>query len=344
MTITAAADGSSLGNPGPAGWAWVVSEDIWAAGGWNEGTNNLGELTAVLELLRATAEAGLADEPLHILADSQYAINVVTKWRHGWKQRGWTKADKQPIKNLDLIQAIDRAIEGRDVTFEWVKGHAGHHLNEMADLRARSCAEAFRDGVPPELGPGFSADNPIVGEDPFDGTVGVSKIGAGEIGATAPLIVGIQELSDTPLDHSMPTSTIESQRLGAFADESTLHEAPHSSAATVDPASTARSDAEVLAAHEAYIAAWLKADEAALAPITTNDTRRVWPDGTITSTLAGRTPHHATIVHPKVRQLGPGVWLIRHLLRWDGGGSVDTAIWEASDDGLTLIHHQSTRA
>ena len=127
MTMTAAADGSSLGNPGPAGWAWYVDEDTWDAGGWPQGTNNLGELTAILRLLQATAETG---EELHILADSQYAINVVSKWRLGWKKRGWTKADKKPIKNLELIQEIDRAMEGRRVTFEWVKGHAGHHMNE----------------------------------------------------------------------------------------------------------------------------------------------------------------------------------------------------------------------
>ena len=139
MTITAAADGSSLGNPGPAGWAWYVDEDTWDAGGWPQGTNNLGELTAILRLLQATAETG---EELHILADSQYAINVVSKWRLGWKKRGWTKADKKPIKNLELIQEIDRAMEGRCVTFEWVKGHAGHRMNERADDLARACAEA----------------------------------------------------------------------------------------------------------------------------------------------------------------------------------------------------------
>ncbi|QWW20773.1 ribonuclease HI [Schaalia sp. 19OD2882] len=156
MTITAAVDGSALGNPGPAGWAWVVSEDCWDAGGWDHATNNIGELTAVLELLRATAAAGLADEPLHVLADSQYAINVVSKWRPGWKKRGWTKADKQPIKNLDLVKEIDRAIQGRTVTFEWVKGHAGHPMNERADDLARACAEAFRDGRVPPGGPGFA--------------------------------------------------------------------------------------------------------------------------------------------------------------------------------------------
>lgn len=152
MTITAAADGSSLGNPGPAGWAWYVDEDTWDAGGWPKGTNNLGELTAILRLLQATAETG---EELHILADSQYAINVVSKWRLGWKKRGWTKADKKPIKNLELIQEIDRAMEGRRVTFEWVKGHAGHHMNERADDLARGCAEAYQAGRTPKPGPGF---------------------------------------------------------------------------------------------------------------------------------------------------------------------------------------------
>ena len=152
MTITAAADGSSLGNPGPAGWAWYVDEDTWDAGGWPKGTNNLGELTAILRLLEATAETG---EELHILADSQYAINVVSKWRLGWKKRGWTKADKKPIKNLELIQEIDRAMEGRRVTFEWVKGHAGHRMNERADDLARACAEAYQAGRTPKPGPGF---------------------------------------------------------------------------------------------------------------------------------------------------------------------------------------------
>ena len=152
MTITAAADGSSLGNPGPAGWAWYVDEDTWDAGGWPKGTNNLGELTAILRLLEATADTG---EELHILADSQYAINVVSKWRLGWKKRGWTKADKKPIKNLELIQEIDRAMEGRRVTFEWVKGHAGHRMNERADDLARGCAEAYQAGRTPKPGPGF---------------------------------------------------------------------------------------------------------------------------------------------------------------------------------------------
>ena len=118
MTLTAAADGSSLGNPGPAGWAWYVDDDCWAAGGWESSTNNRGELTAVLELLRATEATG---EDLLIQADSQYVINSLTKWRHGWKKRGWRKADGKPVLNDDLMRALDAALAGREVRFESVQ-------------------------------------------------------------------------------------------------------------------------------------------------------------------------------------------------------------------------------
>lgn len=159
MTITAAADGSALGNPGPAGWAWYVDEDRWHAGGWPHGTNNQGELMAVLDLFRSTAH--LADEPLHILCDSQYVINCVTKWLPNWKRRGWKKADGKPVLNADLLRQIDDELRGRTFTFEWVKGHAGHSLNEAADARARACATAFQAGTAPVEGPGFGG---VVGE------------------------------------------------------------------------------------------------------------------------------------------------------------------------------------
>ena len=126
------------------------------------GTNNLGELTAILEILKATQDAGLAGEHLHLLADSQYAINVVSKWSHGWKKRGWQKADKKPIANLEVVQAIDEAMDGRHVTFEWVRGHSGHELNEQADDRARAVAEAYQNGSPIPSGPGLSADTSAV--------------------------------------------------------------------------------------------------------------------------------------------------------------------------------------
>ena len=152
MTITAAADGSALGNPGPAGWAWYVDDSCWDAGGWKHATNNQGELKAVLELFRATAHL---DEDLLVLCDSQYVINSVTKWMRGWKAKGWRKADGKPVLNLELLQEIDAALTGRRYRFEWVKGHANHPLNEAADARARAVSEAFQRGAPIPQGPGF---------------------------------------------------------------------------------------------------------------------------------------------------------------------------------------------
>ena len=156
MTITAAADGSALGNPGPSGWAWYIDDDRWAAGGWKHGTNNMGELKAVLELFRATEHTG---EDLLILCDSQYVINSVTKWMPGWKKKGWRKGDGKPVMNLDLLQEIDEAISGRSYRFEWVKGHVGHVLNEAADVRARAAAEAYQRGTAVPEGPGFGPES-----------------------------------------------------------------------------------------------------------------------------------------------------------------------------------------
>ncbi|ACL38891.1 Ribonuclease H [Pseudarthrobacter chlorophenolicus A6] len=153
MTITAAADGSALGNPGPAGWAWYVNDECWRAGGWPHGTNNQGELMAVLDLLRATAH--VRQEDLHILCDSQYVINSITKWMPGWKRKGWRKADGKPVLNVELLKELDRELAGRKYTFEWVKGHAGHDLNEAADERARAAATAYQQGVAARSGPGF---------------------------------------------------------------------------------------------------------------------------------------------------------------------------------------------
>ncbi len=153
MTITASADGSALGNPGPAGWAWYIDDDRWAAGGWPHGTNNMGELKAVLELFRATAEV---DDDLLVLCDSQYVINSVVKWMPGWKRKGWRKADGAPVMNVELMKDIDAALEGRRYRFEWVKGHVGHEMNEAADERARGAATAYQRRAEPDAGPGFT--------------------------------------------------------------------------------------------------------------------------------------------------------------------------------------------
>ncbi len=157
VTLTAAADGSALGNPGPAGWGWYIDENRWAAGGWPHGTNNQGELTAVLDLLQQTAHTA---EDLVILCDSRYAIDSITQWMAGWKRRGWRKADGKPVKNVEVMQALDLAMTqaraaGRRIRFEWVKGHAGHRLNEEADRLANGAACAYQAGSAPDPGPGI---------------------------------------------------------------------------------------------------------------------------------------------------------------------------------------------
>ena len=254
MTITAAADGSSLGNPGPAGWAWYVDEDTWDAGGWPKGTNNLGELTAILRLLEATAETG---EELHILADSQYAINVVSKWRLGWKKRGWTKADKKPIKNLELIQEIDRAMEGRRVTFEWVKGHAGHRMNERADDLARACAEAYQAGRTPEPGPGFGGGGARVSTSATQANEGEADAPTASPSATphdataadAPATASSSRGSSA--EDTAPSSAKPAQPQGTATSDVPATESPSRSASTNDagPATTASAAAPAFRSH-----------------------------------------------------------------------------------------------
>jgi ribonuclease HI len=133
-------DGSALSNPnGPMGWGWANHSDRSSdAGGATNGTNQIGELCAVLEALRAHHGA----PELVIETDSQYAINCSTTWVHNWKRNGWRNSAKQPVKNVELIKAIDFEMHHRpgSVSFKWVKGHAGNEFNEIVDDLARGYA------------------------------------------------------------------------------------------------------------------------------------------------------------------------------------------------------------
>ncbi|MGW9632157.1 RNase H family protein [Agromyces sp. NPDC055520] len=183
--IIAAADGSALGNPGPAGWAWYVDDSCWAAGGWKHATNNQGELKAVLELFRATAHL---DDELLVQCDSQYVINSVTKWMPGWKRKGWRKADGKAVMNVELLQEIDEAIAGRRYRFEWVKGHIGHPLNEAADTRARAVAEAYQRGRAIPSGPGWS---------------GACEDGTADVAAPAVAVDDVDDVVDDDIDDTL---------------------------------------------------------------------------------------------------------------------------------------------
>ena len=337
MTITAAADGSSLGNPGPAGWAWYVDEDTWDAGGWPQGTNNLGELTAILRLLQATAETG---EELHILADSQYAINVVSKWRLGWKKRGWTKADKKPIKNLELIQEIDRAMEGRRVTFEWVKGHAGHHMNERADDLARACAEAYQAGRTPEPGPGFGgAASAPASVEPHDAAEPAASAPVGQEHTEADTTTATPASRDAATDEAT-TSTFRSHP-SVFSTPTEASEPAQ--AAPASSVSTATTE-DAIAREREFILAWTGGDEEALAAMTDERTTRIWPGGGATTTLAGPSPASPAIGRIDAHDLG-GAFLTRYRVRWEGGASLESSVWAPATSGetrLIMVHHQST--
>ena len=138
-------DGACSGNPGPGGWGVVL---IWGehrktlSGGEAETTNNRMELMAAIEGLEGLSRGCAVD--LH--TDSQYLRNGIMTWIHGWKRNGWRTADKKPVKNVDLWQRLDAALERHEVEWHWVKGHAGHALNEEADLLARQGMAPFLRG------------------------------------------------------------------------------------------------------------------------------------------------------------------------------------------------------
>jgi len=134
-------DGACSGNPGPGGWgAILIARDGDVAlktrelnGGAALTTNNQMELMAAISALEAL------DRPsaLTVVTDSVYVKDGITKWIFGWKKKGWKTANKKPVKNEDLWKRLDAACARHDVTWEWVKGHAGHPENERADELAR---------------------------------------------------------------------------------------------------------------------------------------------------------------------------------------------------------------
>ncbi|MBC8048607.1 MAG: ribonuclease HI [Chitinophagales bacterium] len=136
-------DGGCSGNPGPGGWGAVLlsgehRKEI--SGGEPETTNNRMELTAAIEALKALKRPSRVE--LH--TDSQYVRQGITEWIGGWKSNGWKTAQKKPVKNADLWQALDAARARHDVNWNWVKGHAGDINNERADELATAAIAAAK--------------------------------------------------------------------------------------------------------------------------------------------------------------------------------------------------------
>ena len=143
MTAQIYTDGSCLNNPGPGGWAAIL---VWGdhekvlVGGDTETTNNRMELMAAI----AALEALTRPVDVTLASDSTYLKDGITKCINGWKKNGWKTAAKKPVANQDLWMRLDEAIKPHNITWAWVKGHAGHPMNERCDELARAEAEKIK--------------------------------------------------------------------------------------------------------------------------------------------------------------------------------------------------------
>ena len=140
--VTIYTDGACSGNPGPGGWGALLQfgeHEKELKGGERNTTNNRMELTAAiaaLETLKRTCK-------VHLHTDSTYLRDGITSWIHNWKHNGWRTTAKKPVKNVDLWQRLDEAIQSHDIEWHWIKGHAGDPGNEAADALARQGLDAY---------------------------------------------------------------------------------------------------------------------------------------------------------------------------------------------------------
>ena len=136
-------DGACSGNPGPGGWGAILryrGTTRELCGGEADTTNNRMELLAAISALEALTRPCAID----LYTDSNYLRGGITQWVHGWIRNGWKTADKKPVKNVDLWQRLIAARDRHDITWHWVKGHAGHAENERADELAREGMQPFK--------------------------------------------------------------------------------------------------------------------------------------------------------------------------------------------------------
>ncbi|OLT97764.1 ribonuclease HI [Mycobacterium syngnathidarum] len=135
-------DGACHGNPGPGGWGVVLrfgEHEKHLYGGEKATTNNRMELLAAIVALEAITAA----RPIQLWTDSQYVLQGITSWISGWKRKGWKTSTGQPVKNADLWRRLDTVAAQHTVDWRWVKGHAGHEGNELADQLATRGAKEF---------------------------------------------------------------------------------------------------------------------------------------------------------------------------------------------------------
>ncbi len=144
--VTIFTDGACSGNPGPGGWGAILVSGPHRkelSGGESQTTNNRMELLAAITALEALKRGSKVE----LWTDSNYVKDGITKWIHGWKRNGWRTADKKPVKNAELWQRLDEAGKRHEISWHWVKGHAGHAENERADELAREGMAPFKRGA-----------------------------------------------------------------------------------------------------------------------------------------------------------------------------------------------------
>lgn len=146
--LTIYTDGGCHGNPGPGGWAFVLSGQQVRTeryGSARETTNNRMELMAVIQALELVEQIASAETPVEVYTDSQYVRNGITQWIHTWVRNGWRTASKKPVKNQDLWQTLHDVVNRLSVNWNWVKGHAGYEQNERCDALVQQAISEIED-------------------------------------------------------------------------------------------------------------------------------------------------------------------------------------------------------
>ena len=217
-------DGACSGNPGPGGWAWAVPGGRYASGNEAHTTNQRMEIQAAFEAVRGI------DGRLEVVSDSTYVVNCFRdRWHEGWRRRGWKNSKKEPVANRDLWEPfIGLVLERGDVTFRWVKGHAGDPMNDLVDRLAVESAltQTGRAGTgePEELGPPDDVPAGAAGRDrrlPAGRLVLVAGHRPGQLGGYDPNPVAdgvrkrLQEMLAAMVEVDGPLAVVSGLRLGA---------------------------------------------------------------------------------------------------------------------------------
>ncbi len=198
-------DGACRGNPGPGGWGWIIPDGMWANGADPDTTNQRMELTAALDALRTI------EGPVEVVSDSTYVVNCFKDgWWKGWLKRDWKNSKKEPVANRDIWEPLIELYRSRadEITFRWVKGHAGNEFNDIADRLAVEASHSQKGrhgvGTPDDLGP------------PDEISVTGS---AAEAAPPPPGPDGVYDQTWRPVGRAIAVTGHQPSEIGGFADD-----------------------------------------------------------------------------------------------------------------------------